>query len=41
MMSELLRHSGTRVSADPESRDEREYVWIPGSLALLAPRNDN
>jgi hypothetical protein len=52
MMSELFCHSGARVSANPESRDERGYIWIQGSLAefiigprfartcWLAPRND-
>src|SRR5881397_3590166 len=32
------RHSGARACANPESRADN--LWIPGSLASLAPRND-
>src|SRR4030088_1787773 len=31
-------HSGARIGANPESRADN--LWIPGSLASLAPRND-
>jgi hypothetical protein len=40
-MSKFLYHSGTRVRAGPESRDERGRIWIPDSLALPALRNDD
>jgi hypothetical protein len=48
-----MRHSGARgfpkavipgcalLGADPESRDKGILHEIPGSLALLAPRNDD
>jgi hypothetical protein len=35
------RHSGTRYRADPESRHTCKLIWIPGSPASQAPRNDN
>jgi hypothetical protein len=36
-----LRHSGARVLlANPESRHKRIRLWIPGSHATHAPRND-
>src|SRR5450756_3118142 len=38
VISSSFRHSGARVSANPESR--ANHFWIPGSLASLAPRND-
>jgi hypothetical protein len=39
-MGEVLanaRHSGRRVSGDPESRYKSERFWIPGSALRAAP----
>jgi len=35
------RHSGAAaLRPSPESRNIRVHIWIPGSRASLAPRND-
>ena len=35
-----FRHSGMRLLAQARNPYSRRWLWIPGSLASLAPRND-
>jgi hypothetical protein len=35
-----LRHSGMRRLAQARNPYSPRWLWIPGSLAALAPRND-
>src|SRR6478752_7874911 len=37
----VLRHSGMRHWAQARNPYSRSWLWIPGSLASLAPRNDD
>ncbi len=36
----IIRHSGMRRQAQARNPYSRWWLWIPGSLASLAPRND-
>jgi hypothetical protein len=35
------RHSGARILARARNPYSRSGLWIPGSFALLTPRNDD
>src|SRR5712691_10514919 len=37
----IRRHSGARRRREPGIHNPRRWLWIPGSLATLGPRNDD